>query len=155
MPGRLQTTTSRSSKLPLALASTTVLDFGPRRDPRPKTQFLFVPRPFMRVEMGPSLRREEGLIFLSRSHICCTVISHECTRSHAASGKVICTLWTPYTLYLFPTMNNIYARYTQAICQCTTTCDAVPAFICNWGLSWRWRFWLLSSLQTEATRFQI
>jgi hypothetical protein len=33
-------------------------------------------------------------------------------------GKGICTLWTPYTLCHFTTMNNSYARYTQDICQC-------------------------------------
>jgi hypothetical protein len=33
-------------------------------------------------------------------------------------GKGICTLWTPYTLCHFTTLNNAYARYTQNICQC-------------------------------------
>jgi hypothetical protein len=37
----------------------------------------------MRLEMGSPLRREEGLVFLSRCHICCTVIQHECTRTQA------------------------------------------------------------------------
>jgi hypothetical protein len=37
------------------------------------------------LEMGSPLRREEGFVFLSRRHICCIVISHECTRTHTAS----------------------------------------------------------------------
>jgi hypothetical protein len=51
----------------------------------PMTKFLFVSRPFMCLEIGSPLRREEGFVFLSRRHICCTVVSHECTLTHAES----------------------------------------------------------------------
>jgi hypothetical protein len=51
----------------------------------PMTKLSFVLRPFIRLDMGSPLRREEGLVFLSRRHICCPVIQHECTRTHTAS----------------------------------------------------------------------
>jgi hypothetical protein len=41
----------------------------------PMTKFMFVQRSFMCLELGSPLRREEGFVFLSRRHICCTVIS--------------------------------------------------------------------------------
>jgi hypothetical protein len=41
------------------------------------TKFLFVPRPFTCLEMGPLLRREVGLVFLRRRHMYCTVIQHK------------------------------------------------------------------------------
>jgi hypothetical protein len=58
--------------------------------------------------MLPPLREQEGFVFLSRLHIRCSVIEHECVHN----------LWTPYTLCHFTTMNIIYARYTQGNCQC-------------------------------------
>jgi hypothetical protein len=70
---------------------------------------MFVPRPFVCLEMGSSFRREEGLVLLCECHICCTIISHEYTRTHSGPGEGICTLWTPYTLYHFATLNNTHA----------------------------------------------
>jgi hypothetical protein len=46
----------------------------------------FVPIPFMCSEMGSPLRREEGLVFLSMRHICCSVIQHGCTHPHGVFG---------------------------------------------------------------------
>jgi hypothetical protein len=44
---------------------------------RPMNNFLFVPRPFMYLEMGPQLRREEGrLLPLCGRQVCCTVTVH-------------------------------------------------------------------------------
>jgi hypothetical protein len=59
---------------------------------------------------------EDGLVVLSRRQICCIVVSHDCTRTHTASSKSICTLWTPYTLCHFITMNSIYAGFCCRLC---------------------------------------
>jgi hypothetical protein len=63
----------------------------------PMDKFLFFPRSFIYLEMGSPLRREEGLVFLSRRHICYTVIQHECTHTHAASRVRLLTSYGHHT----------------------------------------------------------
>jgi hypothetical protein len=50
---------------------------------------MFVPRPFMCLDMGASLRRGEGFVFLSKRHICCMSVPALTWRP----GEGICTLW--------------------------------------------------------------
>jgi hypothetical protein len=72
-------------KLLLAVASTVVPGFAPRRDSR--KNFCSSQDRLYICKFQPTFGRDEGSVFLSRRHICCTVIQHECTRTHAASGK--------------------------------------------------------------------
>jgi hypothetical protein len=103
----------QSSKLLLTPASTVVLGFGPRRDPWPIFYIFF--KTVFAFEMGSPLQRGERLVFLSRRHICCTVISHECTRTHKRPGKDICTLWTPYALCQFTKLNNMHDKHRTSV----------------------------------------
>jgi hypothetical protein len=101
---------------------------GPGRDPRPNLH-MFVPSPFVCLEMGSPLRREEGLVFLSRSHFCCTVFNMSAPVLTQRPGKGICTLWTPYACCHFTIISNIYIRYTDDLCQCRLGQRVMPQLI--------------------------
>jgi hypothetical protein len=88
-----------SSRLLIVLASTV----GFWASSGPMTKFLFIPRPFICLEVWPLLRQEKGFDFLSRRHICCTVVSHECTHTHTASGYG--------HLYFTDTIHKIYTGH--------------------------------------------
>jgi hypothetical protein len=79
--------------------------------------YIYIPKPFMCLEMGSTLRREEGFVFLSGRHICCTVFRTSVPALTQCLRKDICNLLTPYTLCYFATMDSTYARYTQYIYQ--------------------------------------
>jgi hypothetical protein len=72
----------RSSNLLLALASTVVLGFGPRRDPWPNFCSF---QDNLYVWRWSLLSKRLEFVFLNSRQICCIVISHECTRTHSAT----------------------------------------------------------------------
>jgi hypothetical protein len=66
----------------------------------PMTEFLFVPRPFMSLEMGSPLPWREDLVLLCRRLICCAIISNQCTRAHEASRLRTCVLYGHHTRFV-------------------------------------------------------
>jgi hypothetical protein len=54
----------------------------------------------MCLEMGSPLRRGERFVFICRRHICCIVISHDCTCTHAVSRAFVYFMDTIHELQL-------------------------------------------------------
>jgi hypothetical protein len=70
---------------------------------RPMTKFLFAWRPLVSFEMGPLLRREEGLVFLGRRHISSTTIQWVYSHSQSVQVKHFHTMDIIHTLSLYYT----------------------------------------------------
>jgi hypothetical protein len=77
------TSNIQSSKLLLALASKIVLRFESHRDPWPNLCSLQDRLCVWKWDLLLDERR--GCFFLIRHHICCSVIQHECARTHTTS----------------------------------------------------------------------
>jgi hypothetical protein len=87
------------------------------------TKILLAARPCMYLEMGSPLRREEGLVFLSRQHICWTVISHEyssCFKDTIHASSLY------YNEYYLRTLYTGHLLMQASVADYALTCFATP-----------------------------
>jgi hypothetical protein len=104
------------SKLLLTLSSTIVLYFWPHRHPWP-TLCSFEDRLCV-WKWGFLFYERRGLSFWVGATFVAPSFRTSVPALTQRPRKGIDTLWTPYTLCYFNTLNSFYARCTQDICEC-------------------------------------